>query len=74
MKNLEIRTQHKNNNSFDYMGSLKEVITFFNHPEDKIKIQQGKESINIEIYQNGEPLFLGDKYELFEILKNNIKK
>lgn len=73
MKNLEIRTQRKNSISFDYKGSLKEVITFLRHSEDKIKVSEGPELIEIEIIQNGETLFIGDKYELFEILKNNKK-
>jgi hypothetical protein len=72
--NLEIRTQHKNSRHFDYKGNLREVITFLGHSEDKIRVSESAESTNIEIYQNGEPLFLGDKYELFEILKNHTKK
>lgn len=32
-----------------------------------------RELQNIEIIQNGKILFSGDKYELFEILKNNQK-
>jgi hypothetical protein len=69
MKNLEIRTKNKNSVRFDYKGNLNEVITFLRHPEDKIKISQGDELTEIEIYQNGQILFSGDKYELFKQLK-----
>ena len=68
MKALETRTTSQKSRTFAYKNNLGEVITFLRHPEDKIRVSNG-EVVNIEIYHNGEPLFLGDKWELFQILK-----
>jgi len=70
MKNLEVRTTESKSNNPKYTQNLNDVIIFLRHPEDKIHIING-ETVNIEIYDNGEPLFIGNKYELFEILKNH---
>jgi len=69
MKNLEIRIQKENENLYQYKDNLTNVITFLRHPEDKIIVKNG-EMVNIEIIQNGETIFCGDKYELFEKLKS----
>ncbi len=68
MNGLEIRTIEAKNNEIKYKQNLSNVITFLRHEEDKI-IVKNNESVNIEIYQNGKLLFIGDKYELFAILK-----
>ena len=58
------------------------VLACLRHSQDRIIIDDYKgqgdnyeqrELQLIEIIQNGKILFSGDKYELFEILKNNIK-
>ncbi len=67
MKNLSVKTQ-SGNITPKYKENLKAVTTFLRHSEDRITIISG-ETVNIEIYDNGEPIFLGDKYELFEKLK-----
>lgn len=69
MKNLEVRLQNKVN-VFKYEKNNSQVITFLRHCEDKIIISN-TELIAIEIIHNGESLFLGDKYELYEILKKH---
>lgn len=71
MRHLELRTQQINSRRPQYNGYLKEILCFLNHPEDKIKILQGSESTEIQIYNNGNLLFSGDKAELFEKLKNS---
>lgn len=69
MKNLETRTTNKNSNKNTYTKNNSEVITFLRHEEDKIRVTSG-DLVNVEIYHNGEPLFLGDKWELFDILRD----
>lgn len=69
MKNLEVRLQKKVN-VFKYDKNNSQVITFLSHDEDKIIISN-TEMITIEVIQNGESLFLGDKYELYEILRKH---
>ena len=69
MENLQTRTTNKVSNKFKYEANLNEVITFLRHDEDKI-IVKSQETVNFEIYDNGKPIFLGDKYELFQILRN----
>jgi len=71
MKNLSVKTVSTTGIEPKYKENLKVVTTFLNHSEDRITVIKGNESINIEIYHNGEPLFLGDKHELFEILRNH---
>ncbi|WP_339890275.1 hypothetical protein [uncultured Flavobacterium sp.] len=73
MKNLEVRTRIRNNAPI-YKKNLFDAILFLRHEEDKIRVISGK-TVNIEVYDNGKPIFLGDKQELFEILKaNNLRK
>lgn len=66
--NIEVRTQ-KGNNKPQYSTNLCDVITFLGHPEDKIRVKEGEELLEIQIYHNDELLFSGDKYELFNKLK-----
>lgn len=67
MKKLEVRTT-KEGQQPEYTQNLDNVLTFLRHPEDKISVRNG-EQVNIDIYENGECIFSGDKYELFEKLK-----
>jgi hypothetical protein len=67
MKNLEIKTRVANRQP-QYKQNLKSVTTFLRHSEDRITVING-EQVNIEIYYNGELVFLGSKTELFEKLK-----
>lgn len=70
MKNLSIKTQGTKTRGARYKEGLKSATTFLNHSEDRITVIKGQESVNIEIHENGETVFLGDKYELFEKLKS----
>lgn len=67
MKNLEIKTRVANRQP-QYKQNLTSVTTFLRHSEDRITVING-EQVNIEIYDNGELVFLGSKTELFEKLK-----
>ncbi len=78
MKNLAIKTQNTKGNEPKYTENLGYVTTFLRHSGDKITVDdfegQGdsykqREFTKIEIVNNGETLFSGDKYELFEILR-----
>lgn len=69
MTNLEIKTTNKNKGANPiYKQNLDSVCVFLKHDEDRILIDQRKESVEVQIIQNGTVLFIGDKYELFEIL------
>lgn len=68
MKNLAVKTRYGGNEP-QYKENLNNVVTFMRHSEDRIEVKNG-ESVNIDIYNNGNLIFSGDKYELFEILKN----
>ena len=69
MKNLEIKTLKPNSLQVNakYVQNLKTVTTFLRHSEDRITIISG-ETVNIEIYDNGKFIFIGDKQELFKKL------
>tara|TARA_B110001469_G_C9345595_1_gene182697 strand:+ start:296 stop:550 length:255 start_codon:yes stop_codon:yes gene_type:complete len=69
MKNLEIRSTNLLSKENIYKKNLKEAIVFLRHPEDKIKVSND-EQVELQIYDNGEPIFIGSKNELFEILKD----
>lgn len=69
MKNLEIRTQHAENNTIMYKNHLKNVIVFLRHDEDKIIVRSG-ELVEVEIYDNGKLIFSGDKIEFYNKLKS----
>lgn len=71
MTNLEIKTTNRNKGANPiYKQNLDSVCVFLKHSEDRILIDQKKECIEIQIVKNGSVLFIGDKYELFEILDN----
>lgn len=67
MKNLEVKTRNVRSANPKYTQNLKSVTTFLRHSEDRITIING-ETVNIEIYNNGSLIFIGDKQELFEKL------
>lgn len=73
MQNLSTKTVNKISGKHIYKENLVIATTFLKHDEDRITVIQGGENTNIEIYQNGNCLFVGDKYELFDILKSNSK-
>lgn len=78
MNNITITTQgvKGGNTKTQYVGYL---LAELRHDHDRIIIDdfegngdtyKKREQQNIQIIQNGETLFNGTKYELFEILKN----
>ena len=67
MEAIEIKTRYKGNTP-QYKKNLNSATIFMRHSEDRITAING-EMVQIEIYENGDLLFCGDKYELFEILK-----
>ena len=74
MTNLEIKTTNRNKGASPiYKQNLDSVCVFLKHSEDKILIDQKSEGVEIQIIQNGSVLFIGDKYELFELLSINKK-
>lgn len=81
--NLSIKTQGKRGGNPTYKENIGYSNNFLGHPEDSILIDsyegQGnsykkRETLLIEIRHNGNLLFSGDKYELYEILKNHSNK
>lgn len=72
MQNLEIKTTNKNKSASPiYKQNLNSVCVFLKHSEDRILIDQKKECVEIQIIKNGNVLFIGDKYELFDILEQH---
>ena len=79
MKNIHLETQGVKGGK----TQTKEVgflIVCLRHEQDRISIDdfigsgetyKQREIQRIEIIENGKVLFTGNKYELFEILKNN---
>lgn len=79
MKNIHLETQGVKGGK----TQTKEVgflIACLRHEQDRISIDdfigsgetyKQREIQRIEIIENGKVLFTGNKYELFEILKNN---
>ena len=77
MKNIAIKTQNSKAGTPLYKEKLGYSVTFIGHSEDRIVVDafegQGnsykkREVMNIEIYDNGNLVFKGDKRELFEKL------
>jgi len=67
---LSIKTRYKGN-SPKYKENLNSATIFFDKGgDDRITTIQGTE-VNIEIYKDGELLFIGDKNDLFNILIKN---
>jgi len=80
MKNLAVSTENTRGQHPTYKENNGCVITFINHIDDFIRVDnfegfgkefKKRELSEIKIAQNGEVLFTGSKYELFEILKTN---
>lgn len=78
MKNISAKIQNKKGNEPKYEGDLGFIATFLRHDGDIIIIDdfQGlggnykqRELTEIRVYQNGELIFEGDKYDFFEQLK-----
>ena len=78
MKHLSIETQNLKGNELKYKKNLGFVSVSLKHLEDKIVVDdfQGsggsykqREMTEIRIYNNGELIFKGDKYDLFEQLR-----
>ncbi len=67
MKALNVKTR-KQGNTPQYKENLNSVVTFLRHSEDRIECKNG-EVVNIDIYENGNLIFSGNKEELFEQLK-----
>ena len=63
MKKIEVKTSKR------YSSGNDEVIVFLRHSEDRIEVKNG-ETVNIDIYNNGELVFSGDKQEFFNKLNN----
>ena len=80
MEHLSIETQNLKGNELKYKKELGFVSVSLRHLEDKIVVDdfQGlgenykqRELTEIRVYQNGELIFEGDKYDFFEQLKKN---
>jgi hypothetical protein len=78
MKYLTVKTQNKRGNKFIYKTNLGFVTTFLRNSEDYICVDDFKgygetykqrEMSLIEIFENGNLIFTGNKYELFKQLK-----
>jgi hypothetical protein len=68
MKAIEVRTQHQETNEIKYKGNIKNAIIFLRNDEDKITVRN-REQVEIEVYNNGELIFSGDKTEFYNKLK-----
>ena len=69
MKHLEIRTTNAISGKDKYKLNLKHAILFLRNSEDKIIVRESAQSIEVEIQDNGIPLFMGSKHQLFDILR-----
>ena len=78
MENISLETQGVKGGKTTKTNSLGSVQTFLRHEQDFIFIDdfegygdkyKQRELTKITIVQNGDVLFSGDKYQLFEILK-----
>lgn len=78
MKNISAKIQNKKGNEPKYEENLGFISTFLRHDEDIIIVDdfQGlgenyrqRELTEIRVYQNGELIFEGNKYDFFEQLK-----
>lgn len=67
MKNIQVKTRSVRG-SINYKENKKAATVFLRHDNDYITVIGG-EQVNIEIYNNGQPVFLGTKAEFFEALK-----
>jgi hypothetical protein len=78
MGNLSLKTRGVQGKEPIYKERIGCITGFLGHSEDRITIDnyegfgdtyKERELQEIEIVQNGTTLFIGDKYELYEILK-----
>jgi hypothetical protein len=69
MKALEIRTIEIGTNIPTYKNNLSNVIVFLRHDEDKI-IVKNNEQVEVEVYDNGNLIFIGTKEEFYHKLKS----
>jgi hypothetical protein len=68
MGKLEIKSRNGNYNPT--YKKADNTTVFMRHENDRIEFRNG-EQVNIDIYDNGTLIFSGDKYELYEKLKEN---
>ncbi|MEI6752333.1 MAG: hypothetical protein WCK78_04120 [Paludibacter sp.] len=68
MKALEIKTR-KGSREPKYIQNVDSATVFLRHSEDRITVISG-ETVNVEVYHNGNCVFVGDKSEFYEKLKN----
>ena len=67
MKKLEIKTR-KGNREPKYTQNIDSATVFLRHQEDRIEVKNG-EVVNIDIYENGNLIFSGNKEEFYNQLK-----
>ena len=67
MKKLEIKTR-KGNREPKYTQNIDSATVFLRHQEDRIEVKNG-EVVNIDIYENGNLIFSGDKEQFYNQLK-----
>mgnify|MGYP003442834468 FL=1 len=69
MNAIEVRTQKVGSNLHVYKSNLSNVIAFLRHDEDKI-IVKNNEQVEVEVYDNGNLIFIGTKEEFYNKLKS----
>ena len=67
MEKLGVKTR-KTGNQPQYKENLNSAVTFLRHSEDRIECKNG-DFVYIDIYENGNLIFSGDKGDLFDLLK-----
>lgn len=67
MKALEIKSR-KENTDWKYTQNIQASTVFLRHSEDRITTIN-QEVVQIEVYENGKLIFIGDKYEFYNQLK-----
>ena len=67
MKNLATKTRISGRNP-QYKENLNSIVSFLRHQEDRIEVKNG-EVVNIDIYENGNLIFSGDKEQFYNQLK-----
>ena len=67
MKNLATKTRISWRNP-QYKENLNSVVSFLRHQEDRIEVKNG-EVVIIDIYENGNLIFSGDKEQFYNQLK-----
>lgn len=67
MEALEIKTRKKNQD-WKYSQNVEASTVFLRHSEDRITTIN-QEVVQIEVYENGNLIFIGDKYDFYNQLK-----